>query len=58
MSPRKRTRRKSLPTLVFYDRQGQRQVQVGVLQPDQLRAVLQSTWRNHLAAGWRHRVHK
>jgi thiol:disulfide interchange protein len=29
-----------IPTLVFYNRQGQRQVQVGVLQPDQLRAVL------------------
>lgn len=31
-----------IPTLVFYDRQGQRQVQVGVLQSDQLRAVLQA----------------
>jgi thiol-disulfide isomerase/thioredoxin len=31
-----------IPTLVFYDRQGQRQVQVGVLQPVQLRAVLRS----------------
>ena len=31
-----------IPTLVFYDRQGTRQVQVGVLQPDQLRAVLQT----------------
>jgi thiol:disulfide interchange protein len=30
-----------IPTLVFYDRQGQRQVQVGVLQADQLRVVLQ-----------------
>ena len=31
-----------IPTLVFYDRQGQRVVQVGVLQPDQLRAVLRA----------------
>lgn len=29
-----------IPTLVFYDRRGERQVQVGVMQPDQLRAVL------------------
>ncbi len=31
-----------IPTLVFYDRHGERQVQVGVLQPDQLQAVLRS----------------
>ena len=31
-----------IPTLVFYDRQDQRQVHVGVLQPDQLRAILQA----------------
>lgn len=31
-----------IPTIVFYDHQGERQVQVGVLQPDQLRAVLRA----------------
>ena len=31
-----------IPTLVFYDHQGKRQMQIGVLEPDQLRAVLQS----------------
>lgn len=31
-----------IPTLVFYDRQGERQVQVGVLQSDQLRVVLRT----------------
>ena len=31
-----------IPTLVFYDRQGQRYVQIGVLQADQLRDVLKA----------------
>ncbi|MCJ7700849.1 MAG: thioredoxin domain-containing protein [Anaerolineales bacterium] len=31
----------AIPTLVFYDQQGERQMHVGVLQPDQLRVVLQ-----------------
>ena len=31
-----------IPTLVFYDQQGVRQMQVGVLEPNQLRVVLQS----------------
>ncbi len=30
-----------IPTLVFYDQQGVRQMQVGVLEPNQLRAILQ-----------------
>jgi thiol-disulfide isomerase/thioredoxin len=30
----------AIPTLVFYDDQGKRQMHIGVLQPDQLRAVL------------------
>lgn len=30
----------AIPTLVFYDDQGRRQMHIGVLKPDQLRAVL------------------
>lgn len=42
----RRERLQSIPTLVFYDAQGTRQVFIGVMQPDQFRDVM-----TQLAAG-------
>lgn len=38
----RRERLQSIPTLVFYDSQGRRQVFIGVMQPDQFRETLQT----------------
>jgi thiol:disulfide interchange protein len=37
-----RERLQAIPTLVFYDAKGERQVMLGVLQPEQFRATLQT----------------